>query len=1068
MAGSDPERIANGPRWGRSAEFEESANTPMVSSSRCRTSFPRRAARERRTHARPHLLWLTLLVFAGLVVVRPAFAAPTVWVAPAMVRVRPDDAPGGAAQINLYAAKGESESFQIIVNAPAGGLSSVNVTAPDLGGPQVTLYREHYVYLASGSGDWASNRNKPQGPGWYPDALIPFVDPSTGQDLTGAYDAVPFSLAAGKNQPIWVDISVPRTTTAGQYSGVFTVTSAQGAASVTLHLTVWNFTLPIKPALKTCFMYWPTSDGGENRGVWQADRELLKNRINPVTTNSSYERSFIDNDGMQSLSLSFWSAADQSGYIAPAPSVSDVLAQKAQHQPDLYFYCYSADEISNPALYSGIKAWGRAFHAAGVDQLITMVPVPELYDDGSGTGRSAVDDWVLLPKQYDAYQSNVLYVQQKGDKVWSYNCTQQDDYSPKWLLDYAPINYRIQPGFINQSLGLVGLLYWRVDWWNVNPWTGAYPWPYLPGEGLLTYPGAQVGLPGQVVPAMRIKYVRDGVDDYDYVQLLKNAGQGAWALSVARTVGPDWTNWTRDPNAVEAARIQLGNMLDSLGGGGGGDTVTVTASASPSTVASGGTSTLNASATDSRGHAIASWSWSDGGAGGNFSPSTAVQNPTYTAPANTSTSNLTVLLTVTATCSGAPPAAGSASTALTVQGTATSHTVTASASASPTTVASGGTTTLTATVTDSLGHTGEAWSWSDNGAGGTFLPSAGVQNPTYQAAANTSGADRTVTLTVTSTCMWFPQWVADSADVTITVNPEAPATHTLTVTASASPTTVASGGTTTLTATATDSLGHTGEAWAWSDNSAGGTFLPSASVQNPTYQAAANTSGADRTVTLTVTSTCEWLPQWVLGSAEVTLTVSPRPGLSFSDVPPDYWAFPQIMACVAGGLVSGFDDGTYRPAQPVSRDQMAVFVSRALAGGDAGVPDGPALPTFPDVPTDQWAYKYVEYAAANHIVAGFPGGDYRPALTVDRGQMAVFMARAIVHPTGDEGLAGYTPPTQDTFSDVPASYWAHKYVEYLASRGVVGGYGDGTYRPDVTCARDQMAVYLTRAFALTP
>jgi hypothetical protein len=51
---------------------------------------------------------------------------------------------------------------------------------------------------------------------------------------------------------------------------------------------------------------------------------------------------------------------------------------------------------------------------------------------------------------------------------------------------------------------------------------------------------------------------------------------------------------------------------------------------------------------------------------------------------------------------------------------------------------------------------------------------------------------------------------------------------------------------------------------------------------------------------------------------------------------------------------------------------------------------------------------------------------------------------------------------------VPASYWAHKYVEYLASRGVVGGYGDGTYRPDVTCARDQMAVYLARAFALTP
>ena len=46
-----------------------------------------------------------------------------------------------------------------------------------------------------------------------------------------------------------------------------------------------------------------------------------------------------------------------------APSVASVLADKATHQSDLYMYCYSADEISNPALYSGIKAWARAFHA---------------------------------------------------------------------------------------------------------------------------------------------------------------------------------------------------------------------------------------------------------------------------------------------------------------------------------------------------------------------------------------------------------------------------------------------------------------------------------------------------------------------------------------------------------------------------------------------------------------------------------------------------------------------------------------------------------------------------------
>ncbi len=104
----------------------------------------------------------------------------------------------------------------------------------------------------------------------------------------------------------------------------------------------------------------------------------------------------------------------------------------------------------------------------------------------------------------------------------------------------------MQPGFINESLGLNGLLYWRVDNWSSDPWNNVYGYAGgYPGEGMLVYPGAQVGLPGQVVPSMRLKYLRDGVDDYDYVELLKQAGQGDWALSVCRTIGPDWSNWTR-------------------------------------------------------------------------------------------------------------------------------------------------------------------------------------------------------------------------------------------------------------------------------------------------------------------------------------------------------------------------------------------------------------------------------------------------------------------------------------------------------------------------------------------
>jgi hypothetical protein len=63
---------------------------------------------------------------------------------------------------------------------------------------------------------------------------------------------------------------------------------------------------------------------------------------------------------------------------------------------------------------------------------------------------------------------------------------------------------------------------------------------------------------------MRLKWLRDGVEDYEYVELLKKQGYGAWALQVAANVGPDWTNWTRDPVALELARTELGQQLDAI------------------------------------------------------------------------------------------------------------------------------------------------------------------------------------------------------------------------------------------------------------------------------------------------------------------------------------------------------------------------------------------------------------------------------------------------------------------------------------------------------------------------
>jgi C1A family cysteine protease len=188
----------------------------------------------------------------------------------------------------------------------------------------------------------------------------------------------------------------------------------------------------------------------------------------------------------------------------------------------------------------------------------------------------------------------------------------------------------------------------------------------------------------------------------------------------------------------------------------------------------------------------------------------------------------------------------------------------------------------------------------------------------------------------------------------------------------------------------------------------------------------------------------------------------------FSDLTWDNWAYGSIEVCFDAGIVSGYPDGAYRPANAVTRDQMAVYISRALAGGESLVPPGPAAATFLDVPVGYWAFAHIEYAVANQVVTGYGDGCYQPGTAVDRGQMAVFIARAIADPADRPDLDSYDPPATATFPDVPVDFWAYKYIEYLAepSQAVVGGYSDGRYHPEYTCSRDQLAVFVARAFGL--
>ena len=272
---------------------------------------------------------------------------PRVWVQNSLEHILLDTPPQEIKDIHLYAARGEYESFQIAINAPQADITVSNVQISDLNGSSngaiarnnITLYREHYVNVTKPSPTWGGTNVKPLGKGWYPDGLIPFIDPHTEADLVGAeLDAVPFQLKQGKNQPIWVDIFIPRDTPAGDYQGIYTVTSSLGQVSGKVRLTVWNFELPIKPSLKSAFLSWEQQDK-------DTLIELLKHRVMPSANfHPEDERELIDQWGLSSYRLPFWSGANhQTCSMAAPPASNAIRAEGLKHQLDLMLYVYGRD-----------------------------------------------------------------------------------------------------------------------------------------------------------------------------------------------------------------------------------------------------------------------------------------------------------------------------------------------------------------------------------------------------------------------------------------------------------------------------------------------------------------------------------------------------------------------------------------------------------------------------------------------------------------------------------------------------------------------------------------------------
>jgi hypothetical protein len=129
--------------------------------------------------------------------------------------------------------------------------------------------------------------------------------------------------------------------------------------------------------------------------------------------------------------------------------------------------------------------------------------------------------------------------------------------------------------------------------------------------------------------------------------------------------------------------------------------------------------------------------------------------------------------------------------------------------------------------------------------------------------------------------------------------------------------------------------------------------------------------------------------------------------------------------------------------------------------GDVYSPPAGTGTRFADVPPGSFALDWIEDLAGSGITAGCDPILYCPDRSVTRAQMAVFLLKA------KHGSSYAPPPASGVFGDVPVSSNFAPWIEELASEGITVGCGGGNYCPDAVNTRAQMAAFLDATFGLT-
>jgi hypothetical protein len=551
----------------------------------------------------------------------PARSSPALewWTTHSLDKIRPfDRQPNDANRaVKIYAAGNEFEPFQIVLRTDGHDLEGIDVEVTDLQGRggvipsnrNVSVYLERYVNISipssitGGTGEW-------------PDALIPRVDRYKNEKR----NAFPFKLVSGRSQAVWIDVYVPPATTAGLYRGqVRVLTMGKAQLSIPIELEVWNFKLPSTSSLVTTFGFSGNTAIRAHLGKYTNDADVFALTYQ-YQKSALWHRITLDGGAGVTPSLSItdnkvqvrWDAYDSvvapfmDGivfspgdplYGAKATSVA-LRTSHALKTPEqrIQFWRQAAEHFRRKGWFGRLfhYLWDepRAEHYQAMIQLgrdvrradpeiknLVTAPLHPEWSEFIDIWTPVINCFERKPRQSDYCDPTVEFTQYaseraQGKQLWWYQaCGSHGCYIvggeyfrgwPSYMIDHAPVLNRIME-WMTWKYGIQGELYFSTNeaFAKTNPWKDIRLYGGN-GDGTLFYPGRPDTIGGTThipVESIRLKLIREGLEDYEYlVMLAKRSGRKNVATSVDKIIRKTF-DFNQDPLELYGVREKIGREI---------------------------------------------------------------------------------------------------------------------------------------------------------------------------------------------------------------------------------------------------------------------------------------------------------------------------------------------------------------------------------------------------------------------------------------------------------------------------------------------------------------------------